>query len=1040
MHNLKNYTFDFIGHTILIAVLYFFTGRLGLILSIPPGFATLVWPASGLALGFFLARGKKVWLGIAIGSFLVNTVSKDWVFAYSWIAVTIALGACIQVYVTQALLRVSGLLPLTFIKSKNIVMFFVVISPLSCLVNASLGTSALYFFGKIAQSEVFVNWLTWFIGDTLGVLLFTPLVLLILQRKEDEWKGRYQYLLLSTTLSLIVFVLLFFWASARETEKIQAKSHSDASEVNLLIETRLILYERLILSVGGIFETNRDLRNEEFQNFIRITTAGLNGFTGISWVVRISGDEIPKFEEHLRSEGLHYFQLQTVTGEMVEKPLPDKVYYVLTFFSRPDLETFRGLDLGSDSRRLSAFRLAEATGRIATISDIPFFRTAQNMHGTLLVQPIHGYSQAARDERHKAEIHSFVLFGFQPAEAFADALIRTEELGLDLEVRNELGDLIIDSDPSVAMATTTDSYHIEKIMRWKVGAWDVKIRARQSYFARNRSWDTWAILTIGLTFCAAIQVFVLILTGSNYDISVQVKERTKELDDSRKNLVIARDEAIKANHAKGVFLANMSHEIRTPLNGIIGITNLFGKTKLDERQKKLHAALTVSNRGLLYLINDVLDLSKIEAGALTLDEHDFDPRPLLSEAIQTMEALAEIKGLRLISRVAGSFPGALIGDAYRLRQVILNLLSNAIKFTEQGKIEVAFSCDEAASCWFITIVDTGIGMSESILSKIFYPFAQGDESSIHASGGSGLGLAISREIVVIMGGELDVQSIVDKGSVFTVSLPLRLGNPENILRTDETDSFKSFNMPSRLVALKVLLAEDNEVNRIVAIGFLQSLDVEADVVVDGEAALKAVQAKNYDLILMDVHMPILSGTEVTKRIRKMPIKQPTIVAITADATPSEKERCLKSGMDSFLSKPLAHDALEELLKRVYAESCEASFDSDSIRAKFKDMETVLVDILEAYFESYPNNKNEIEAALSANDSSLCASVLHGLRGMISNFQSIHIIDRLFSLENCFLAEGCTHENADSIRDLLVRIDEANVTLKTLLEDLDPKRV
>jgi signal transduction histidine kinase/CheY-like chemotaxis protein len=1024
---------EFAKWTLIVSFLYFLTGHFGLYLALPPGFATVVWPASGIALGCALLKGRTVYAGIWIASFLVNATSKDWQFDPSWIAAFIACGATLQTHVAIVMLRWAKQHPITFIKAKDIVYFFACVAPVSCFTSATCGMLTLYLSNKIFNEEIFINWLTWFFGDTLGVMLFAPIVLLIAKRRLPEWKDRSRFLFPSTFLSLVVFLLIFLYASARESEKVESTARKDASEVRLLVETKMVLYERLILSVSGFYTSNTEVTLVDFLEFVKATSVGLNGFNGVSWVPRLEGRDVAQFKKWLARQGVNDFEIRDLNGIPIDKINVDEVYYPVTYFTRETLIGYRGVDLGRDPTRLATMMLAEQNHKSYTISNIRYVGNSKSGSGAILIHPL---IKREKDDISSGKIFGFIYFVFRPDDAFADAITHARNLNLELKIEDDNGEILLStvSDPKHFGQGPNQGVYTKKI-DWQGKYLKLTIVPKQIYFAMNRSWETWAILAIGLSFCATIQIFILMLTGSHYNVSVQVQERTKELDASRKNLMVARDEAIKANEAKGIFLANMSHEIRTPLNGIIGITKLLAATKLDSKQRAWLEYLEVSNKGLMVLINDILDLSKIEAGALTFRVDPFDARKIINEAIQTLSALAEAKNLAINLTISPDLPNGIEGDAFRIRQVLLNIISNAIKFTEKGSIDIHVKShfhDKVAE-WKITVVDTGIGMSKEVLSRIFHVFTQGNDSIEQGARGSGLGLTISREIVELMGGTLEVSSVEGVGSTFEVTLPLVPTMRSQVDRF-KAESYFVVN-EDRKKDFKVLLVEDNEVNRIVALGLLNEIGLEADVAVDGAEAVRLTRAGNYDIILMDIHMPVLNGLEATRAIRKLPIKPAFIIALTADATSKERDACLAAGMDAFISKPIDYVVLNSLIMNRFETRKAKSFDVVELSKRFRGIEQILVSTLESYLDTFPTIGKDLSEAAHARDSLKAKTLLHDVKGMVVNFPNYDLSERILLLELRLANEDLGSGLVADLKALVSDLTDGNGELQALLEEL-----
>jgi signal transduction histidine kinase/CheY-like chemotaxis protein/HPt (histidine-containing phosphotransfer) domain-containing protein len=502
-----------------------------------------------------------------------------------------------------------------------------------------------------------------------------------------------------------------------------------------------------------------------------------------------------------------------------------------------------------------------------------------------------------------------------------------------------------------------------------------------------------------------VGVVVSLALLAGFMVMRRINESNRRLEDALEHMKTAKDEAERASRAKSEFVSRMSHELRTPLNAIIGFAELLEAEPLQPSHQNYVGLINRSGHHLMELINQVLDHAKIESGKLTIEHIPFDFRATIDEVAAIVSARASSKGLLFVAAIAHNLPTYVMGDPTRLRQILINLLVNAVKFTEKGSVELRIA-PEGERIVF-SIRDTGIGMEQATLGRLFQAFGQADDSITRKYGGTGLGLLISRELVQAMGGDIEVDSAPGVGSCFWFSLPLQ--QAEKV----DSDAFPMTDAPDEtslatLVAGRLLLVDDNRVNQQLASAMLRKFGLEHDIASNGAEALDMMASTRYAVVLMDMEMPEMDGLTATRHWREREANTGTaplpIIAMTANAMQEDKQKCFDVGMNGYVAKPISLAALEGELRRILhrrktsSESTDATanmtpegtgFNRAEALALIGDDEELFAEIAGIFVADAPGYLTDMQDALIQSDWSRLSRIAHTLKGLCATFSAPH---------------------------------------------------
>jgi len=880
---------------LFLAAAYVFSGWLGSLLAVPPGYATAVFPAAGVALAALLLYGAPLAPGVWLGSFAMNLAigyqgSGHVTATNASLAATIAIGSTAQALAGVWLIRRAIGFPNALDREKDIGLFLLLGGPLSCLVSATTGVMSLHFYGLIATDQYLQNWLVWWVGDAIGVVVTTPLLFAILGKPRPAWRPRRTALVLPPIALLAASVALFLLASRWEQDRLRVAFHQRADTVATNLETGVDGYLQFLRAIERFYVISGTVDRHKFHEFAQTALRDFPGLAALSWNPRVRDAARASFEAAVRHEGYAGFRFMERDAQGRLRPAARRDEYIVVTYIEPYAgnEAALGYDIGSDARRRAAIERAHESGATVATGRIRLVQEPGEQWGILLLQPVYRDGEALND----AESRRRALQGFAGGVLRMSSIVRA---AMPVADRHDMSLRFLDESApqsertlheiNAGIATpAAEALRFDHIFEAAGRSYRIVALPTPAYLAAHPALVAWSVLVASLVFCALLEAFLLFVTGRAAQVARLVEERTQELRDSRERLALAiegsnqalfdwdvvtgkvvlgeqwsriiggghgtlvttindfqalvhpddvpqvrqqsadlvrgqrsfyyvehrvrsetggwiwvasrakvveRDAAGCATRVAGTnvditerkeverlkngFIATVSHELRTPLNAIIGVTEILIEDARDlKREEEIEPLERVlrAGRHLLALINDILDLSKIEAGKMELYFDSFPIAPLVEDVVKTIQPMAQKNGNQLVVNCSAD-TGTMYADQTRVRQALLNLVSNANKFTDRGKVTIsAQRTVEDGGAWItLAVTDTGIGVTPELMGRLFQEFVQAETTTTRRYGGTGLGLVISRRFCQMMGGDITVESEIGRGSTFTIRLP-----------------------------------------------------------------------------------------------------------------------------------------------------------------------------------------------------------------------------------------------------------------------------
>lgn len=799
--------------TCIGALGYILLGYWGLSFAIPPGYSSPIWPPAGLAFGLAIFYGPRALIGILLGSstlnYLIGPSFDSFQFSQLIIPVSIALGTTLQSYIGAELYR-KIISRFSFFKHYPAIgLTLATLS--SCILASCIGTFTLYYHGILSSERLMENWLHWYIGDSLGAILITPILVTFLQKSESRARV---LLKVGLPLGLVFLVVSLTFSLTRANEE-------------ALIRQKLKQYHELIAA--------------DLQTHLQIAHSQLNALIGL----------------HQASHYVDPLEFQTFTQQL------DKVHEIPMEFSRDSSYQYHS------PLSIQANQIGESI--TFTVS---------------MAQPGIGQIQAKYQPNFHLDKHPLIQSGLYYQIIINDSL----------------------STQSQSWDQGYSAFLVSQLVHHPQLKLQLQLQPNVPFIKTISSRASWIVLVLGALISGFLGIFILNAFSQKLYTHQLIDQRTDEL-----NQALANSKVI--SQSKSRFIAHLSHEIRTPLNGIIGGLDIINTSQMDPEDRDNVKLIRSASQHLLQILNDVLDLSKIEADKMEIAPTAVNLQELIDGVHQLFLPLAKQHQIQFITQFELKH-SYYFCDASRIRQVIHNILSNSLKFTETGTIALRLKEVDSASdhdTILFEVEDTGIGMTQEHQQKLFDAYSQAEPDTQNHYGGTGLGMAICKEIVNLLEGEIQVQSQYGQGTLFQVSIPLK-----RIVDPEITQNL-SAEVELLVNPRKILIAEDNLINQKVIQSAMTKFNLPVVMVSDGIEALKYLEKNSVDLILMDINMPNMDGVSCFNEIRKVDNQTP-IVAFTANVMKEELDKYHQMGFTDTFSKPFTKTKLIQLLNKHLGDS------------------------------------------------------------------------------------------------------------------------
>ncbi len=886
---------------ILAFLTHYLLVQFGEVFTISFGFASPIWPAAGVMLGLYLCFGTPILLGALLSSFICLSQDPSLAGLPVYVVALLTLISTLQLLISKKLVESFCILPVKVYIPTQIIKFLVLTGPIAVFFTSLLSMLVLKGFTSIdADFFLYMGAVKW-VGEFTSIVFLTPIILFTVTNIYVK-KARHTTVAIITSILVLTVTSVAFLISNQSFLEDKKQSFVNSTEAfTSYIKEIETAFKQDLRALDGLYQATDAVSREEFKAFTDKIKNDKITIRAISWLPLIKRDERAAFESSLKDLSLNSLDIRALTkGGVITAP--EQAQYLPIYFIEPFEENKSAIGLDVSSHPIVQSSIEKAISkRVHVIT--PLLSLVQQLDkytGVIVYYPIFKGEGSVAGEKLIGLVEVVfeldkLLTGF-----YQQANISSFNFSFSYGDGNQYQQASYTSDGIFTHSVKIDLFDKQGVIRFS---------STPRFELLVIDWSSLLIIGLGCVLGVICVMFLFFIVTFNFSLSKKVKESTAKL--TQKN-----EELIMANRSKNLFLANISHEYRTPLNAIIGFTEIAQRETSDSTAKDYLKRISHSSDILLNIVNDVLDISKIQAGELNLENRAFQPLQVTLAVIEMLQEKARDQFITLEHDFTPDFSSWVEGDDTRFKQIVINLLNNAIKFTPKGHIKITGSCEKTdgdSRELRLAFKDTGIGISKENQQHIFTPFAQAEASTTREFGGTGIGLSIVKQLTLMMGGDITLHSKLGEGSLFTVTLTLPAA-AEPIISVEKDISDAQASTSYKMI--KVLVVEDNKINQLIVKKQLSPLEVDCYFANDGSQAIQFLEHTLPDLILMDLQMPIMDGFTASSIIKKSPKWQHIpIVILSASVGKHEKSKAHDLGIDDFINKPFQQIDLVHILDK-----------------------------------------------------------------------------------------------------------------------------